>query len=120
MTPPNIQALDTAEDQIQRDDILVENWQRAVRFGYALTAKVIVDAYVAGYSPSQICVVLGLCSYQVTRLLGYGLLVRKWQAIGLSEDIMPSAGLSQCCPRCRKSRVWGRSQQGQHDARAHG
>ena len=93
--PPAIQSLRGLDDHVQRDDVLCENYERAVRYGGVLVASVVVDAYKHGMLPAEISQVLGKPSYVISRMLGFGLLVERWSAKEIPADEMPPEG------RCR-------------------
>ncbi len=95
LAPAAIQSLEGLSDEIQRHDVLCENYERAVRHGYALVSLVVVDAYKQGMQAAEISKVLNMPSSTISRQLGYGLLVLRWQAKGLAADEMPTEG------RCR-------------------
>jgi hypothetical protein len=86
LAPPAIQWCDGSP----ADDVVVENWQRADRACSALRAAVLHDAWLSGYTPSQLASLLDLSSSYVGRLVSHGCVVATLLEADHPWDTMPT------------------------------
>ena len=81
---------DSKVDGEALDAMVEENWQRADRACGAIRAKVLHDAWLKGYSPAQLALLLKLSSSYVGRLVAFGCVVAYNLEQGSPWDTLPT------------------------------